>query len=87
MYIIWHNYKRNGEHEKETTKYKKGSWRLLAGVSVDKRLTILTLHRATPHKLALAPFHNFYHLCVVTPATAKQVTAVRPIRSLVTDTP
>lgn len=62
MYIIWHNYKRNSEHEKETTKYKKGSWRLLAGVSVDKRLTILTLHRATPHKLALAPFHNFYHL-------------------------
>jgi len=27
------------------------------------------------------------NLCVVTPATAKQVAAVRPIRSLVTDTP
>jgi hypothetical protein len=62
MYIVWHNYKRNGEHEKETMKYKEGRWRLLAGVSINKRLTILTLHRATPHKLALASFHKLYHL-------------------------
>ncbi len=57
---------------------------LLAGVHVVHRLTAATANIAAPDELTLAALYVSYHVCVVAPPTAQQVTAVRPGWSSVT---
>ncbi len=51
---------------------------LLAGVHVVHRLTAATANIAAPDELTLAALYVPYHVRVVAPPTAQQVTAVRP---------
>lgn len=51
---------------------------LLAGVHVIHRFAATAANVTAPNELALAAFDVSYHVCIVAPATAQQVAAVRP---------
>lgn len=65
---------------KEASSAKRGCWRIrcFACVDVHNVPALLALDIAAPVKLALTLVHPDYSLGVISPATAHDVTAIRP---------